>query len=155
MTVSETMRIAGWASRSSVVAMSNGFTKSTIGPVTRTLVAWASCSTTVVSQSCSASFSRIEISASRTPAPTIAQSRSSPGIEEIVEIDRLMRPMKIADPDVDDAGAEIGAFVVRTADARRQSRQGGGGKFDGHLFMSTRRDVALRRGPAQRAAAVN
>jgi hypothetical protein len=59
-----------------------------------------------------------------------------------------MRPMEIADPDMNHAGAEIGAFVFRTCDARRQSRQGGGGKLDGHLFMSTRRNVGESPGPA-------
>jgi hypothetical protein len=74
VTVSETMRIAGRASASSVATTSNGSRKSIIGPVTRTVVAFASCSTTVVSQSCAASLARMSASYARTPAPTIAQS---------------------------------------------------------------------------------
>ena len=65
----------------------------------------ASCSTTVVSQSCSLSFSRIATSG-------VAHARSddrpvviAAGVEEIVEIDRLMRAMKIADAEMNDAGA--------------------------------------------------
>ena len=42
------MRIAGRDSISSIAATSNGLTKSIIDPVTLTVVACASCSTTVV-----------------------------------------------------------------------------------------------------------
>ena len=41
----------------------------------------------------------------------------APGGEQIVEINRLMRAMEIADADVNDAGAEIGAVIARRGDA--------------------------------------
>ena len=68
------MRISGLASADSIASTSNGRMKSIIAPVTRTVVASASCSTTVVSQSCASSFARMSMSAARTPAPTSAQS---------------------------------------------------------------------------------
>ena len=43
-------------------------------------------------------------SASRTPAPTSAQSWSDAGGEQVVEIDGLMGAMEIADAEMDDAG---------------------------------------------------
>ena len=64
----------------------------------------ASCSTTVVSQSCAARRSRIRRLRARTPAPTIAQSRSRPGVEQIVEIDRLVGAVEVADAEMHDAG---------------------------------------------------
>ena len=71
----------------------------------RTSVVSASCSTTVVSQSCSPSFSRIVhvgvAHAGADDRPIVVAA----GVEQIVEIDRLMRAMKIADADMNDAGA--------------------------------------------------
>ena len=77
--------------------------KSIIAPVTRAGSQSASCSTTVVSQSCAFSASRIGAVGRRTPAPMIAQSMVLAGVEQIVEIDRLMGAVKIADADMHDA----------------------------------------------------
>ena len=54
------------------------------------------------------------------------------GVEQIVEIDRLMRPVKIADANMNDAGAKIGALVFRTRNACRQARKRRRRKFDAH-----------------------
>jgi hypothetical protein len=43
--------------------------------------------------------------------------------------------VKIADADVDDAGAETGAIITRGGDAFGQPAQNGGGKFNAHHFV--------------------
>jgi len=45
-----------------------------------------------------------------------------PGVEQIVEIDRLMRPVEIADADMNDAGGKLGASILRNGDAGRRMR---------------------------------
>ncbi len=60
-----------------------------------------------------------------------------PGVEKVVEIDRLMGAVKVADADMDDARLEIGPAVVGLAHARRQLREGGRREFDAHGFLST------------------
>ena len=52
-----------------------------------------------------AAFRGIVSSVERTPAPISAQSWSLPAIEQVVEIDRLMGAMEIADAEMHDAGA--------------------------------------------------
>ncbi len=46
-----------------------------------------------------------------------------PGIEQVVEIDRLMGAVKVADADMEDAGLEVGPPVVRLAHARAATEQ--------------------------------
>ena len=48
-----------------------------------------------------------------TPAPTIAQSWSMPVVEQIVEIDRLMGAVEIADAEVHDARRQRRPLVGR------------------------------------------
>ena len=103
--VSETMRIAGSASCATIAAVSPGVRKSIIAPVTRACMWPVSCSTTVVSQSCAC-----ELVAARLLAVEHAGADERPvvveaGIEQIVEIDRLVRAMEIADAEMQDAGA--------------------------------------------------
>ncbi len=99
------MRIAGRDNISSIAATSNGLTKSIIGPVTRTVVACASCSTTVVKLilrgELGAHVDVVFAHAGADDRPVVIASRS----EQIVEIDRLMGAVEIADADVNDSGA--------------------------------------------------
>jgi hypothetical protein len=67
------------------------------------------------------SFSRSPRPA-RTPAQTSDHDRA--GIEQIVEIDSLMRAVKIADSDMNNAGAKIGRrwyFGAATSAGKRAS----------------------------------
>ena len=75
----------------------------------RVACASASCSTTVVSQSCAFSFSRAWLLGSRHPGADQRPVVVAAGVEQVVEIDRLMRAMKIADAEMHDAGRELGA----------------------------------------------
>jgi hypothetical protein len=65
----------------------------------------------------------------------------TPGVEQIVEIDRLMRAVKIADTDMNDAGAKVRALVFRSRNACGQARKRPRREFDAHdsnpLFKST------------------
>ena len=105
MTVSDTMRISGSASAASIASTSNGLMKSIIAPVTRTVVASASCSTTVVSQSCACELlAHVDVGVAHARAderPVVVVA----GVEQVVEIDRLMGAVEVADADVEDAGA--------------------------------------------------
>ena len=47
----------------------------------------------------------------------------APGVEQIVEIDRLMRAVKVADANMNDAGAKVRASIFRRRDACRQARE--------------------------------
>ena len=62
----------------------------------------ASCSTTVVSQSCAAELlahGHVGLAHAGADDRPVAVA---PGVEEVVEIDRLMGAMKIADADMDE-----------------------------------------------------
>src|SRR6185437_10301000 len=54
------------------------------------------------------------------------------GVEEIVEIDRLVGAVKIADADMNDAGAKVAASIFRSRDACGQARERRRGEFDAH-----------------------
>ena len=69
-----------------------------------------------------------------------AQSRDLAGVEEVVEIDRLMRAMKIADADMQDSGAQRVTAVARLGDGGRQGAEAR--KIQGLAHVGTR----LRRG---------
>ena len=59
------------------------------------------------------------------------------GAEQVVEIDRLVRAVKVADAEMHDARAELGTPIVRDANPGRHVRQRGGGEFDAHEVIST------------------
>ena len=54
------------------------------------------------------------------------------GVEQVVEIDGLMRPVEIADPDMQDAGAQPRPVVGRPGDRVRQGGKGRGAERHGH-----------------------
>jgi hypothetical protein len=55
------------------------------------------------------------------------------GVEQIVEIDRLVRAMEIADAEMQDSGGEVAAAVFWRGDAWGEMGQGGEGEFRGHF----------------------
>jgi hypothetical protein len=56
----------------------------------------------------------------------------TPGVEQIVEIDRLMRAVKIADANMNDASAKIRALIFRSRNACGQARERRRREFDAH-----------------------
>ena len=85
-----------------------------------------SCSTTVVSQSCSSSFLAADLLAVEHAGADQRPVMVVPGIEEVVEIDGLVRAMEIADAEMHDAGAagrrDRSAALPRCREARQASR---------------------------------
>ena len=69
----------------------------------------ASCSTTVVSQSCSSSFCAADLLAVEHAGADDRPVVVAAGIEQLVEIDGLMGAVEIADAEMQDAGRELGA----------------------------------------------
>jgi hypothetical protein len=55
-------------------------------------------------------------------------------IEEVVEIDGLVRAMEIADAEMDDTGFEPGAVILRTGNLGGELGEDGGREFHGHLL---------------------
>jgi hypothetical protein len=101
--VSETMRIAGSASRSTIAVASPGGRKvdhraGDAGDHVGCILLDHGRQEVLRGEAC-----RRRPLGGSTPAPTIAQSWSRPEIEQVVEIDRLMRAMKIADAEMHDA----------------------------------------------------
>ena len=84
-------------------------------PVTRASMWPLSCSTTVVSQSCSSSFCAADLLAVEHAGADQRPVMIAAGVEEVVEIDGLMGAVEIADAEMQDAGAQIGAPVAGPA----------------------------------------
>ena len=103
-------------------------------PVTRALIWPESCSTTVVSQSCSCKLGAADLLALEDAGADQRPVMADAGIEQIVEIDGLVRAMEIADAEMHDAGLERGAVVFRTGDLGGQVGEIGRREFHGHLL---------------------
>ena len=58
---------------------------------------------------------------------TLILSAGLSGGEKVVQIYRLVGSMKVADAEVKDPRAEVGASIVRNGDAGRHMRESGGG----------------------------
>ena len=152
--VIETMRIAGSASLAMIASLSPGTRKSTIDagdacammtgilldhrrqPVLR--------GETLAPGLLGRAARRRRRSPSRGPAP---------GIEQIVEIDRLVGAVEIADAEMHDAGRQVGLPVARRRNRLRKPGKRVHGEFQAHVgYLSCRR--AKRTGAPISAVAV-
>jgi hypothetical protein len=111
--VIETIRIRGSASAAMSLSVSSGAMMSIIGAVTRAAVLLLSCSTTVVRKSCAASLSRIRASDGITTGANDRPVQPMTLVEQVIKVDSLMGAVKVANPEMEDAGRQHDGIIGR------------------------------------------